>query len=723
MKKKSVRRMLSMITGVAVLATIIPASVMADTGVRYVDGTGEYEYCTDYNVVDASDHEWKNNEWYVVKNGTDNKVIFWDRIEINGNVNLILDDTVTLYAMNGIHVSPGNSLTIYGRSIDLTDPDNSNHENLCVWMEERDTDISGYAAIGGNAGEKNGKITIASGRLSVHSTADGGAGIGTGKYGSREDYKADTSNSGINYGNITIQKAYVAASGGYNAAAIGGGDYADSEGIMIYGGTVRAMGNYNQQQNKPDDALIGAAGIGGGRGGYLFAFYMDSGNVIAGSCGIGSGLGNGYGIPPTNNLTISISGGTLATLSNWGNAAMIGGTEQELSYIRDNVVQVYKSARIKYTDVDGWPTGDVNIANASLQVTLDISEYKKHNVILIEPCPHEEHTYVPTASTHIVKCATCRADALSEEKHTFDSENRCSVCGYEAPVVFNVRAQLTGKITIVYLFRLSEDLKKDENAYVSFTSSGKTWTQKFADMLYDSSDNAFGSFVHVDAMNLADSIVINVYNGNGEKLPLVSKSCTDYTEEGFSYSIKDYSEHIFSNPWYEDFAKSLCNYGAMVCNYFKDSYGDWNPDLNALNAVTEETLAPYALKTNGKENRPAGISRTTIRVSFDSDNTLRITYYLTDDSEIKNLKFTLDGQTYTPKPLGTGVYAIDVEDIAAPDLDVPHTFVVSDSNKTYTIEASAMSYALTSMKSGDEKRANLGKAFYLYNQEANKVLS
>ena len=161
----------------------------------------------------------------------------------------------------------------------------------------------------------------------------------------------------------------------------------------------------------------------------------------------------------------------------------------------------------------------------------------------------------------------------------------------------------------------------------------------------------------------------------------------------------------------------------MVCNYFKDSYGDWNPDLNALNAVTEETLAPYALKTNGKENRPAGISRTTIRVSFDSDNTLRITYYLTDDSEIKNLKFTLDGQTYTPKPLGTGVYAIDVEDIAAPDLDVPHTFVVSDSNKTYTIEASAMSYALTSMKSGDEKRANLGKAFYLYNQEANKVLS
>ena len=397
MKKKSVRRMLSMITGVAVLATIIPASVMADTGVRYVDGTGEYDYCTDYNVVDASDHEWKNNEWYVVKNGTNNKVIFWDRIEINGNVNLILDDTVTLYAMNGIHVSPGNSLTIYGRSIDLTDPDDSNHENLRVWMEESDTDISGYAAIGGNAGEKNGKITIASGRLSVHSTADGGAGIGTGNYISREAYKADTANSGINYGNITIQKAYVAASGGYNAAAIGGGDYADSEGIMIYGGTVRAMGNYNQQENKPDDALIGAAGIGGGRGGYLFAFYMDSGSVIAASCGIGSGLGNGYGIPPTNNLTISISGGTLAALSNWGNAAMMTYNADVFPFMREFIHHLterqFQNKTIGMIENGSWAPQAIRTMKAMLEKSKNIT-YTDNNVKIMSALNDESKAQV-----------------------------------------------------------------------------------------------------------------------------------------------------------------------------------------------------------------------------------------------------------------------------------------------------------------------------------------
>ena len=712
-----------MITGVAVLATIIPASVMADTGVQYVDSYGETSTCTKYKTVDASDHEWTTG-WYVVENGTDNKVVFNDRIEINGNVNLILDDTVTLLAKNGIHVSPGNSLTVYGKTIDLDDGANKTN-NLEAWMIPGNTDISGYAAIGGNAGEKNGTITFASGRISVYSTSDGGAGIGTGNYTSRAAYKADPANTGTNYGNIIILKAFVTAAGGYNAAAIGGGDYADSEGIIVKGGTVRAIGNYNQQQTKPDDALIGASGIGGGRGGCLFAFSMFSGDVIAASCGIGSGLGNGYDASPSSyhNRTIQISGGKLLALSNWGTAAMIGGKDDDMSLYGETVVQVYDSARIKYTDVEGWPE-DTESANENVKVTLDINEYKNHNVIYVEPCPHEDHICVPSsASAHIEKCATCRIESLSEEVHSFDSENVCSVCGYETPVVFNVRAQLTGKITIVYAFRLSEDLKKDTNAYASFTSSGKTWTKKFKDMDYSQEDNAFAAFVYVDAMNLADSIVLDVYNGNGEKLPLISKSCTDYTQEGFSYSIKDYSEHIFSNPWYEDFAMALCNYGAMVCNYFKGSYGDWKPDLSALNAVTEETLAPYALKTNGKNNRPAGISKSTICVSFDSDNTLRITYYLTDDSEISNLSFLLDNEEYTPKKLADGVYAVDVENIAAPDLDVTHTFAVRDANKIYTIEASAMSYALTSIKSGKEKRVNLGKAFYLYNQEANNLFA
>lgn len=52
------------------------------------------------------------------------------------------------------------------------------------------------------------------------------------------------------------------------------------------------------------------------------------------------------------------------------------------------------------------------------------------------------------------------------------------------------------------------------------------------------------------------------------------------------------------------------------------------------------------------------------------------------------------------------------------NLDTPHTFTVTDGTNTYTVTASALSYAYTSVKNGDSDRQNLGKALYLYNQAA-----
>ncbi len=721
MKKRSIKRMLSMVVGTAMLLSLIPATVLADDplpSVRYVDSNGQYQTCSSYSVVDATDNEWETN-WYVVESNDTKKVVFQDRIEINGDVKLILNDTTVLYALRGIHVSPGNSLTIYGRSIDLQDPTDGPSGTLVASTAPNEYD---YATIGGNAREKNGTITICSGRVSAESRDTGAAGIGTGNYTDRQDYLADTTGYGNDPlgGTITICKAYVAACGGYNAAAIGGGDYADAQGVMVKGGTVRAIGNGNHQEAKADDGLIGAAAIGGGRGGCLSMFGMTGGNVIAASCGIGSGVGDGYGASRTSyrNRAIGVYGGSLLSISNWGAAAMMGGKGQDMSMFHDSVVEVYDAGKISYTDVTGWVGKE---EGADYEVTLDISEYKNHNLIYIEPCDHAEHTFVCDTTTHTEKCATCRTNFVTE-KHRFLENGVCGECGYEVPAVFAVQPYLTGRITLSYFFALSDTMKSDLNAYVSFTSSGKTWKTKFKDAEYLASDRIYRIDVPVDAMNLADSIVINVYNGKNEKQTLVSKSGKDYSENGFSYSIKDYAEHINSNGTDGELATAIYNYGAMVCKYFKQSYGDWAPYMSELTQVTEEDLVPYALSTNGQSSRPDCIYRTTICVSFDSDNTLRITYYLRNASDIENLTFTLDGQPYTPKKLSDKAYAVDVKNIAAPDLDVKHTFEVTDSTKTYTITASAMSYALTSMKSGDENRANLGKAFYLYCKAAKEFL-
>ena len=84
--------------------------------------------------------------------------------------------------------------------------------------------------------------------------------------------------------------------------------------------------------------------------------------------------------------------------------------------------------------------------------------------------------------------------------------------------------------------------------------------------------------------------------------------------------------------------------------------------------------------------------------------------------------FSTDTETINQetKPVKSGKSAnLQVENIAAPNLDTLHTFTVTDGTDTYTVTACALSYAYTSVKNGDSARQNLGKALYLYNQAAN----
>ena len=77
----------------------------------------------------------------------------------------------------------------------------------------------------------------------------------------------------------------------------------------------------------------------------------------------------------------------------------------------------------------------------------------------------------------------------------------------------------------------------------------------------------------------------------------------------------------------------------------------------------------------------------------------------------------VDGTETVPRKSGKNGY-LQVKNIAAPNLDTAHTFVITDGTDTYTVTASALSYAYTSVKNGDSNRQNLGKALYLYNQAA-----
>ena len=131
-------------------------------------------------------------------------------------------------------------------------------------------------------------------------TATGGnnaAGIGGGFQGNGE--------------NITITGGTVTATGGFSAAGIGGGREGKGENITITGGTVNATGT-------------DGAGIGGGNGGVGKNITITGGTVEAtgyfGSTGIGGGNGS-------DGENITITGGSVTATGGEGGAGIGGGAE------------------------------------------------------------------------------------------------------------------------------------------------------------------------------------------------------------------------------------------------------------------------------------------------------------------------------------------------------------------------------------------------------------
>lgn len=251
--------------------------------VPYLDADGKQQYCTDSISVTSDTKTW-NTGWYVV----DSDVSISGRINVSGDVKLILADNKTLTAQNGITVEGTNSLTIYGQT--------AGTGKLIAKGGWR------TSAIGGKENYSGGTITINGGVIEAHGGYDA-AGIGGGRLG-------DGGNITINGGNVT------ATSGGW-AAGIGGG-YSGSGGmIIINNGTVNASctGTYGYGSG------IGSGGINGSSKTNDGTVIINGGSITATNDKKGAGIGGG------NNFTsgtVQISGGIINA---HGGKVQIGGRD------------------------------------------------------------------------------------------------------------------------------------------------------------------------------------------------------------------------------------------------------------------------------------------------------------------------------------------------------------------------------------------------------------
>ena len=274
------------------------AGPSSDNGpaIPYIDEHGGAFSCDAYTIVTSSCTSWANG-WYVVKD----KLTISSRVGITGIVCLLLCDGAELIAEKGICVSSGNTLVIYGQSI-----------NSGVL---KCNNIADNAGIGGNSYSTCGTITINGGTvISEYTSGAGSAGIGGGR-------RSDSGLITINGGNIT-------ASGAPGASAIGGGSFGDGN-VIINGGVVNA---------KAKNEEYAGAGIGGGEcagfsvtitGGMINAEGSNTGtNYSSGASAIGGGT-----LPAAG--TVTISGGSITAT---GANAINGGKNTVISILGGNIV-------------------------------------------------------------------------------------------------------------------------------------------------------------------------------------------------------------------------------------------------------------------------------------------------------------------------------------------------------------------------------------------------
>ena len=335
------KRLFASLLCLALCLSLLPITALADGdgGVAYIERGWDGSAVTEQpKTVDTctpiveNTVTWNGSSttggWYVARDN----VTINQRVQVQGNVYLILTDGCTLTVNGGIQLEAGNSLTIYGQS-DGADT----MGKLTASITSENTAIYN-AAIGGNTGETGGTLTVCGGAVEAtvtvidvsQSDPDTSQGNNNGSFAG-DSYGAAIGGGGSETGNggdggtITIFGGTVRAESSCGAGIGGGSGYIGVGGIggtiTISGGTVRA------------ESVLGA-GIGGGSGGGDGGKVTISGGAVRAESYYGGGIGGGgvlsSGDTGGDGGTITISGGTVEVQSVSG--AGIGGGSSGVSF-------------------------------------------------------------------------------------------------------------------------------------------------------------------------------------------------------------------------------------------------------------------------------------------------------------------------------------------------------------------------------------------------------
>lgn len=177
----------------------------------------------------------------------------------------------------------------------------------------------------------------------------------------------------------------------------------------------------------------------------------------------------------------------------------------------------------------------------------------------------------------------------------------------------------------------------------------------------------------------------------------------------YTYMVADYISSVENDTTgsfdsLKPLVSAMSNYGTNASKFFAKETVE---ETDEMKDITAENLAEYKAVITG--TLPEGIEYLSSSLILESQTTLRHYFKVENGVDISSCNF--EG------PQVDGYYYIDIENIAAQDLDKTQTITVGG----YTITCSPLSYvyAVLNSKKADENLRNLVKSVYIYNAEAN----
>jgi hypothetical protein len=287
-------------------------------------------------------------------------------------------------------------------------------------------------------------------------------------------------------------------------------------------------------------------------------------------------------------------------------------------------------------------------------------------------------------------------------------------------IMRSATASFDGKFALNFYLLLPDEILNDSGAYVLFTGGEKPVKVMVSEAKIRevSGETRYGFPYPVVAKEIRDNINLKLYDGNDQVVTLKNLAGTnDYTETGVNYSLYTYASRMLDSSTSSQKMKALsaatidyCTAAQIYFNYKAEGLSV----SSVVPAVTLDQLAEYADVFEGE--LPEGVTRRSLSALFEDDNSLRLYFVYADGHSPEDYSYQNDGAhaSIRVKHSSSGdTYYLEVSSVLSNRLGLVHELTITGS-KSYTVKASVLTYARSSVLNGSEARQNLGKALYLY---------